>query len=745
MAGEIKTLQFGEGTPVTISLVPQEVGTPTGPTHAVNLAYLASIGAGFKNNISATTSPTINDDSGDGYSIGSFWIDVTNDKIYWVSDVTVGAALWHELFIHDKSFHHTNSTQSTDKDTGALVLEGGLGVEKNVNVGGNLVVQGDLTIQGTTTTLNTSTLDVEDANIVVNKNGTQSSANSGVAGLTVETDTTNARIGYDSTLASKFKAGNVASEAEVATVSHSQTFTNKSINAANNTLTNIDDAAIKANAGIVYSKLSLTNSIVNGDISNSAAIAYSKLALTASIVNADIALAAAIAYSKLNLAGTIVNADINASAAIAYSKLNLSASIVNADIASGAAIVYSKLNLSASIINADINASAAIAYSKLNLALSIVNGDISASAAIARAKIANGTAYGAVVNDSSGALSSVAPGTSGNVFTSDGTQWTSATPTAAPTSSLEISNVTISPSVSASALTVAIKTQAGSDASGASPGKVGFRSSTLTSGIYNQRSITAALSMVISSGSTLGHTNGNPRFIFVYLIDNAGTVEVAVSSAYYPDNTLVTTSAEGGAGAADSNTSIYSTTARTSVPLRMIGILKSTQTTAGTYASAPSLVELMPIDRPSLMCEYTSSDGKTIATGGVLVKYETKVIDKFDSYDPTTGIFTANNDGYYWFMATFDTNDATWTQSNSANCQFTDSGDTVTFPGRFNWNAQATTSSSFNLSLSVVSLRQMSKGDTCVFRINHNRTGGSVTLIGSSTYNTFKAFKLGEL
>ncbi|MCE3278039.1 MAG: hypothetical protein K0S44_230 [Bacteroidetes bacterium] len=41
---------------------------------------------------------------------------------------------------------------------------------------------------------------------------------------------------------------------------------------------------------IAYSKLSLTGSIVNADISGSAAIAYSKLSLTSSIVNGDMAL-----------------------------------------------------------------------------------------------------------------------------------------------------------------------------------------------------------------------------------------------------------------------------------------------------------------------------------------------------------------------------------------------------------------------------------------------------------------------
>lgn len=41
-----------------------------------------------------TTAPTINDDSGDGYAIGSRWIDTVTDKEYVLVDTTVGAAVW---------------------------------------------------------------------------------------------------------------------------------------------------------------------------------------------------------------------------------------------------------------------------------------------------------------------------------------------------------------------------------------------------------------------------------------------------------------------------------------------------------------------------------------------------------------------------------------------------------------------------------------------------------------------------
>jgi len=48
----------------------------------------------LKTNRAATGAPTVNNDSSQGYAIGSDWIDTTNDNIYKATDVTVGAAVW---------------------------------------------------------------------------------------------------------------------------------------------------------------------------------------------------------------------------------------------------------------------------------------------------------------------------------------------------------------------------------------------------------------------------------------------------------------------------------------------------------------------------------------------------------------------------------------------------------------------------------------------------------------------------
>jgi hypothetical protein len=81
----------------------------------------------------------------------------------------------------------------------------------------------------------------------------------------------------------------------------------------------------------------------------------------------------------------------------------------------------------------------------------------------------------------------------------------------------------------------------------------------------------------------------------IVAIDNAGTVELAVinlaGGANLDETGLISTTAI--SGAATSASVFYSTTARTSVPYRVVGCVDSTQATAGTWATTPSLVQGM--------------------------------------------------------------------------------------------------------------------------------------------------------
>lgn len=226
-------------------------------------------------------------------------------------------------------------------------------------------------------------------------------------------------------------------------------------------------------------------------------------------------------------------------------------------------------------------------------------------------------------------------------------------------SSVDLKNISLTCSVGSNALTIALKTKAGTDPSSTDPVKIGFRNSTLTNGTYSVVSATAATSLVVSSGSTLGTASTKTHNLFIYAINNAGAIELAISQTLFAENILASTTAEGGAGAADSNRTVYSTTARTGVPIRVIGMIVSTQTTAGTWAAVPSTVHTGGFGTVA-GAETVAFKAQGTPTGTLSAAYNditwaSAVYDTKNSWNGTT-TYTAPVTGFYHISAIIQVN-----------------------------------------------------------------------------------------
>lgn len=211
------------------------------------------------------------------------------------------------------------------------------------------------------------------------------------------------------------------------------------------------------------------------------------------------------------------------------------------------------------------------------------------------------TAYGLIFGGAttSNPHQSLGTGSAGQILVSAGAGALPAWQTPAGTIGV-LTNIGFAASVNASALTITLTGAAGSTPSAGSAVSIPFRSATAATGTITQRLVTAATTLVISSGSTMGFANSTAGRIWIVAFDDAGTVRLGAINCRNGLDIfrlgqfgVASSTAEGGAGAADNAHVFYTGTAVTSKAYTVLGYFEWTTglATAGTWSSGPDRVE----------------------------------------------------------------------------------------------------------------------------------------------------------
>lgn len=158
-----------------------------------------------------------------------------------------------------------------------------------------------------------------------------------------------------------------------------------------------------------------------------------------------------------------------------------------------------------------------------------------------------------------------------------------------------IQNLSIAAATSANALTVSLKGKDGNDPSSTNVVEIALRSTTITSGTYNVRQITAAHSVVAPSGATLGFAASETSNIHIFEADDGSTREIGVcGKSFVFDQTRLHSTTAIGTGS-DSAGTLYTTSALTSAAIRYLGyIVIQTGATPGQWGSDPTVIGSVP-------------------------------------------------------------------------------------------------------------------------------------------------------
>jgi len=136
---------------------------------------------------------------------------------------------------------------------------------------------------------------------------------------------------------------------------------------------------------------------------------------------------------------------------------------------------------------------------------------------------------------------------------------------------------------------------------------------------------------------------------------------------------------------------------------------------------------------------YRSNTAQTMTGGSAtnVVITEDKVVDDAGIYNSSTGVMTAPKSGRYFIFTLQTFNNDAWVTTNSINLTIRKNG-----AGFYVFITPILVTATFYQIVSISGVLDMIRGDTMDITIDHNRSAGNTSLVGSTNYQYLCIFKI---
>lgn len=293
--------------------------------------------------------------------------------------------------------------------------------------------------------------------------------------------------------------------------------------------------------------------------------------------------------------------------------------------------------------------SAAVTAALAEIILPIVNGGTGqTTAAAAMTALSPITTTGDMIYSPSGATNARLPiGTDGKTLMAADT-----VPTYLSTNS-GFTNAGFKTTVGSNALTITLTQADGSSApSSTAPCFFNVRNSTATTGGITTLKATSGLTLVVPSTATLGSSNGVASYYYLYICNSSGSPVLGIiGQKNIEEGSILSSTAI--SSSANSKSVLYTGSALSNVGCVLIGRLKISETTAGTWATNATECSVYPFEDKSARSRVRLSAGGYGSAAGTVVRIFSTIISNVGSdityaQDPVNGdTFTINTPGVY--------------------------------------------------------------------------------------------------